>query len=532
MRVFEAKIVYSLISLGEEIRLDRPDNVAAYLRSADENPMQEAFYCVYLDRKNHPLGRHLITLGTVDSTVVAPPRSVSRRQLTRTPARPPSGQVRRVTRKKDLEKACEAFLDVKREKTSKLHVEGLSHRVRRFARYAQQHGATYVHDVTDDICQLWLDSLDVGGRTFNGYRGDVGTFLIWCSKAPRKWIAENPIQTISKEEVVLESPKVLTPTQIEGFLRYVESEMPQYACFYAICIFAGVRADKREGELVRLARLVEKDGWTPYLTEEVLRVPAPKVGYPRDFPLTDNHVPAKWWFYEASEPGNFAINLEDDGSLTGTGARRHSYSIRLQPAPELGTNSSLPPMSTTGGGILATAVSPEALNPASSPELPAPRTAFALNVATNSWAPLLPSQMSFIPKFGAAMSGVLVALGGGSIRKIGDPEYDIACSGAVENTFNSSESLQIAYRRDPAIDKVPANEPVMSIGRLRTEGTKRIQTLYRVSRNLADFREQDRPKGTTTFKGDTEIFTFETPISKGAYVVLVDPKTSYEMLIQ
>ena len=73
MRVFEAKIVYSLVSLGEEIRLDRPDKIAAYLRSAfDENPMQEAFYCVYLDRKNHPLGRHLITLGTLDSTLVTP----------------------------------------------------------------------------------------------------------------------------------------------------------------------------------------------------------------------------------------------------------------------------------------------------------------------------------------------------------------------------------------------------------------------------------------------------------------------------
>lgn len=73
MRVFEAKLVYSLISLGDEIRLDRPENVAAYLRSAfDENPMQEAFYCVYLDRKNHPLGRHLITLGTVDATLVSP----------------------------------------------------------------------------------------------------------------------------------------------------------------------------------------------------------------------------------------------------------------------------------------------------------------------------------------------------------------------------------------------------------------------------------------------------------------------------
>jgi DNA repair protein RadC len=34
--------------------------------------MQEAFYCVYLDRKNHPLGRHLITLGTATSTLVSP----------------------------------------------------------------------------------------------------------------------------------------------------------------------------------------------------------------------------------------------------------------------------------------------------------------------------------------------------------------------------------------------------------------------------------------------------------------------------
>lgn len=47
MREFECKISYSLVSLGEEVRLDRPDKIADYLRSAfDENPMQEAFYCV------------------------------------------------------------------------------------------------------------------------------------------------------------------------------------------------------------------------------------------------------------------------------------------------------------------------------------------------------------------------------------------------------------------------------------------------------------------------------------------------------
>jgi len=73
MRVYEAKLIYSLVSLGEEVRLDRPTKIADYLRSAfEENPMQEAFYCVYLDRKNHPLGRHLITLGTATGTLVSP----------------------------------------------------------------------------------------------------------------------------------------------------------------------------------------------------------------------------------------------------------------------------------------------------------------------------------------------------------------------------------------------------------------------------------------------------------------------------
>jgi hypothetical protein len=45
MSVYEAKIVYSLVFFGEEVRLDRPEKVADYLRSAfEESPMQEAFY--------------------------------------------------------------------------------------------------------------------------------------------------------------------------------------------------------------------------------------------------------------------------------------------------------------------------------------------------------------------------------------------------------------------------------------------------------------------------------------------------------
>jgi len=71
MRVYEAKLVYSLLSLGEDAILNSPELVAAYLESAyAENPLQEAVFVILLDRKNHPLGRHLVTLGTLTSSLL------------------------------------------------------------------------------------------------------------------------------------------------------------------------------------------------------------------------------------------------------------------------------------------------------------------------------------------------------------------------------------------------------------------------------------------------------------------------------
>jgi DNA repair protein RadC len=73
MRVYEAKISYALVALGEEIKLDRPDKVADYLRSAyEENPVQESFYVIFLNRKNVPISRMLVTIGTAVGTLVAP----------------------------------------------------------------------------------------------------------------------------------------------------------------------------------------------------------------------------------------------------------------------------------------------------------------------------------------------------------------------------------------------------------------------------------------------------------------------------
>jgi len=73
MRVYEARIQFNLVHLGEAEKIDNADKAAAYLQSAIEtHPVQEGFYVILLDRKNHPLGRVLVTLGTLTSSLVHP----------------------------------------------------------------------------------------------------------------------------------------------------------------------------------------------------------------------------------------------------------------------------------------------------------------------------------------------------------------------------------------------------------------------------------------------------------------------------
>ena len=73
MKIYEATIQYSLIRLGESMPLNSPKKVFDYMSCAFEKyPTQESFWVVCLNRKNFPIGRTLITLGTAESSLVHP----------------------------------------------------------------------------------------------------------------------------------------------------------------------------------------------------------------------------------------------------------------------------------------------------------------------------------------------------------------------------------------------------------------------------------------------------------------------------
>lgn len=78
MRIYSAEIKYTLVNEGPVETLSTAQKVAEYMQGGfDELPLQEAFYVIVLNRKNRPMGRHRVTVGTA-TAALAHPREVFR----------------------------------------------------------------------------------------------------------------------------------------------------------------------------------------------------------------------------------------------------------------------------------------------------------------------------------------------------------------------------------------------------------------------------------------------------------------------
>jgi DNA repair protein RadC len=78
MRIYNATIHYHLVQEGYQEVHSTAERVVQYMTGAfDEAPVAEMFYVVCLNRKNRPLGRHRVTIGTA-TAALAHPREVFR----------------------------------------------------------------------------------------------------------------------------------------------------------------------------------------------------------------------------------------------------------------------------------------------------------------------------------------------------------------------------------------------------------------------------------------------------------------------
>jgi DNA repair proteins len=71
MKVYEARIQYSVVRRGRHESLKKPAKIVEYMRGAfDDMPLNECFYVVCLNRKDRPICRTRLSVGTVNSTLV------------------------------------------------------------------------------------------------------------------------------------------------------------------------------------------------------------------------------------------------------------------------------------------------------------------------------------------------------------------------------------------------------------------------------------------------------------------------------
>jgi DNA repair protein RadC len=73
VKIYEARLTYNIISEGASEALDSPEKVARFMADAvGVDPCVECFHIIALNRKNHPLGRILVTKGTATASLVHP----------------------------------------------------------------------------------------------------------------------------------------------------------------------------------------------------------------------------------------------------------------------------------------------------------------------------------------------------------------------------------------------------------------------------------------------------------------------------
>jgi DNA repair protein RadC len=86
MRIYEMKMTYHLIQEGPVEALTNAARVVEYMRGGfEELPFVECLYVIPLNRKNRPLGRHRLTIGTATSAL-AHPREILRIAILSGPA--------------------------------------------------------------------------------------------------------------------------------------------------------------------------------------------------------------------------------------------------------------------------------------------------------------------------------------------------------------------------------------------------------------------------------------------------------------
>lgn len=188
-----------------------------------------------------------------------------------------------------IETARDAFIADRTPHISAVQLRDYTRTLRLFvAAYPER----AIHTITTPEVQAYLQGLGVGPKAFNNNRTNLNAFFAFACHPSRKWAAENPVAGVAKFKIARGLPEILTPEKCAELMAFLETYAGPERCrgekrkpgclvpYFALCLFAGLRPDSRDGEVRKLgdspevAKLVSRDMGVIRITPEISKVGA------------------------------------------------------------------------------------------------------------------------------------------------------------------------------------------------------------------------------------------------------------------
>lgn len=167
----------------------------------------------------------------------------------------------------------------------------------RVGKWVQAYGAD--RPCTSITAKQIADHLAVVGRksdkTHNNHLSYIKTFLSWCTKKERMYLAVNPIDDMNQKRIAYKEPKYMSPGDVEKMVRHFEANNDKKALvIIVLSFFCGIRTEEVgrimddptqiniDDETIRISM---PKGWSQGIAPRALQIPENALAWMREFDL-------------------------------------------------------------------------------------------------------------------------------------------------------------------------------------------------------------------------------------------------------
>ena len=156
-------------------------------------------------------------------------------------------------KKKPLVEIITAYeADRRKIGVSEAQITNVTKAARRLQRYLGDETEFHalVPTVFEDFMEAVFADKEVKPKTYNGFLGDVRTFVKWTVE--KGYLGADPTKGVEERNVPDSIPTTIRPEVAEQLMRFMEAKHPGWVPYTAFCLFGAIRPAIRDGEAFRL----------------------------------------------------------------------------------------------------------------------------------------------------------------------------------------------------------------------------------------------------------------------------------------